>query len=243
MRKQDAAKRRFAVFDIDGTLIRWQLYHAVVDHLVKLGHLEAGEFEKIKIARLEWKIRSDKASFKTYEWEIIKAYEAALKKINPAQLNEAIDSVFSEYKDQVYIYTRQLITDLKGKDYLLFAISGSQSEIVDKIADYYGFESALGTIYEQKDNKFTGAKVFHAKDKAAALRSLVREYKLGMEGSLAIGDSQSDVKMLELVEQPIAFNPERELYEHAKAKGWKIVIERKNVVYELEKNGPTYLLA
>jgi ornithine cyclodeaminase/alanine dehydrogenase-like protein (mu-crystallin family) len=24
-------KNRFAVFDIDGTLIRWQLYHAVVD--------------------------------------------------------------------------------------------------------------------------------------------------------------------------------------------------------------------
>ncbi len=39
--------------------------------------------------------------------------------------------------------------------------------------------------------------------------------------------------MLEFVENPIAFNPEDTLFEKAKEQGWKIVIERKNVTYEL----------
>ena len=32
--------RPFAVFDIDGTLIRWQLYHSIADTLARLGHIE-----------------------------------------------------------------------------------------------------------------------------------------------------------------------------------------------------------
>ena len=51
------AGRSFAVFDIDGTLIRWQLYHAVADALVKLGHVEPGAYEEIKVARMNWKTR------------------------------------------------------------------------------------------------------------------------------------------------------------------------------------------
>jgi phosphoserine phosphatase len=39
--------------------------------------------------------------------------------------------------------------------------------------------------------------------------------------------------MLELVQRPIAFNPERELAKIAMKRGWPIVVERKNVVYKL----------
>jgi phosphoserine phosphatase len=49
--------------------------------------------------------------------------------------------------------------------------------------------------------------------------------------------------MLEYVEHPIAFNPEIRLFNEARNKGWKIVVERKNVVYELEANHGSYVLA
>ena len=49
--------------------------------------------------------------------------------------------------------------------------------------------------------------------------------------------------MMELVEQPIAFNPDQKLYARARNESWKIVIERKNVIYEMEPHGTTYLLA
>lgn len=235
--------RKFAVFDIDGTLIRWQLYHAIADRLVKLGAVEASEFESIRSARMDWKRRSPNSSFKTYENELIKAYEVALKKITTKQLEQAVESVFEEYKDQVYVYTRRLIEELKENGYLLFAISGSQSEIIEKIAEHYGFESYLGTVYEREGQRFTGQKVFHAHRKDEALKKLIKTYRLDLEDSYGVGDSASDIAMLELVANPIAFNPESELFAHSRANGWKIVVERKNMVYELEASDGSYILA
>lgn len=50
--------------------------------------------------------------------------------------------------------------------------------------------------------------------------------------------------MLELVDRPVAFNPNDELFEVAQARGWEIVIERKNVAYQLKKDSDgSYVLA
>ena len=42
--------------------------------------------------------------------------------------------------------------------------------------------------------------------KGEILRELVQKYNVSWEGSVAVGDSPSDVAMLELVEQPISYN-------------------------------------
>src|SRR5688572_7165795 len=128
----------FAVFDLDGTLIRWQLYHAVADALAKRGHIDAKTYDEIRNARMLWKRRTHEESFKDYERRLVVAYEQLLTQLTVTQFAEAAQAVFEEYKDQAYTYTRSLIKDLKARRYLLFAISGSQTEIVDRIADYYG---------------------------------------------------------------------------------------------------------
>ena len=56
-----------------------------------------------------------------------------------------------------------------------------------------------------------------------------------LEGSTAVGDTESDIPMLEVVGHPIAFNPNTKLAEHAQEKGWRIVVERKDVIYELNE--------
>jgi HAD superfamily hydrolase (TIGR01490 family) len=236
-----AAQKPFAVFDIDGTLIRWQLYHAIADSLAQRGHIKADSYRAMRDARMAWKKRG--GGFKDYEKQVIVIYEAVLQTLSFAQLQEAIDGVFDEYKDQVYTYTRDLIAELKQKDYLLFAISGSQSEIVAKIANYYGFDDYIGTVYERTKTSFSGQKTIGSFEKDKTLKQLVKKHGASWPGSLAIGDSHSDTSMLDLVEQPIALNPDIDLFKHAEAKGWKVVIERKNMVYQLEIADGKYQLA
>src|SRR5947209_7229004 len=132
--------RKFAVFDIDGTLIRWQLYHAIADNLVKLGFIAPVKFQAIKDARMVWKRHESSESYKDYELELVILYVNILSEITYEQFQEAAQAVFDEYKDQVYIYTRDLLRKLKKDGYVLFAISGSQREIVEKMAEYYGFD-------------------------------------------------------------------------------------------------------
>lgn len=234
--------KKFAVFDIDGTLIRWQLYHAVADNLVKLGFIAPVKFRAIRQARMVWKRREGSEPFKKYEMELVKLYGDILSEISVEQFEQASQAVFEEYKDQVYTFTRDLIADLKSKGYLLFAISGSQTQIIAKMAAYYGFDDFTARVDSHKNNRFTGESVTPIFNKDAVLRRLVRDNGADFTGSVAVGDSATDIKMLELVETPIAFNPESELFKHADKNGWKIVIERKNMIYELEKSDGKYEL-
>lgn len=233
---------KFAVFDIDGTLIRWQLYHAIADTTVKLGYVAPYTYQVVKDARMEWKRRTGTGSFKSYEKQLIDTYEQVLKEITMEQFTKAADTVFDEYKEQVYIYTRDLITELKKKKYLLFAISGSQVEIVEKISRHWGFDDWVGTVYGYKNERFTGSKTVGSADKAIVLKDLIKKHGAGIKDSVAVGDSASDIAMLEMVERPIAFNPEKALFDLAKKKAWKVVIERKNMVYELEMRDGRYQL-
>ncbi|MBI2285275.1 HAD family phosphatase [Candidatus Saccharibacteria bacterium] len=241
-RQVAAARRPFAVFDIDGTLIRWQLYHAVADALAKGGHASPEIYQAMRDARMTWKRRADADAFKAYEEKVIFAYEKALQKMNFSQFGKIAEQVFDEYKEQVYTYTRGLISELKGKGYVLLAISGSPVEIVEHVVKFWGFDDFLGTVYARKGNGFSGKKIVHAFDKARALKSMVDRHGLDLKASVGVGDTKSDIPMLKMVEKPIAFNPDRDLFEHAKKQGWKVVIERKNMVYELEKQNGRYQL-
>ncbi len=237
-------KKPFAAFDIDGTLVRWQLYHAVAEALAKAGQIDLSTHQHIRDARMKWKRRSHPESFRQYEHELVHVYEQLLDVLTVEQYEAAILRVFEEYKDQVYTYTRDLIQHLKAQGYLLFAISGSQSEIIAMIADHYGFDDFAGTIYERVNGRFTGKMATSVVGKKhEVLDSLIKKHGVAQKGSVAVGDSKSDIPMLEMVEQPIAFNPEQALFQTAREHNWKVVVERKNMVYELEPQSGTYVLA
>lgn len=224
--------KKFAVFDIDGTLIRWQLYHAVSSTLLRQGN-NSELYESIKSARMKWKQRQNPDSFREYEHALVDAYDAVVQELSVEQFNAVAAQVFEEHKDQVYTFTRDLLKELKASGYFLLAISGSQQEIIAKIAKYYGFDDFIGTEFVQRGGRFTGEKIVPSFDKKTALRNLITKHHLDLTGSIAVGDSESDIPMLSLVEQPIVFNPTAALFAEAKKKRWRVVVERKNMIYEL----------
>jgi HAD superfamily hydrolase (TIGR01490 family) len=234
--------RPFAAFDIDGTLIRWQLYHATADKLARLGFIDEAAFKEIRAARMDWKNRTHPEAFKEYEAKLVQLYGNIITTLTVQQFNEAAKAVFDEYKDQVSIYTRGLISDLKEKGYLLFALSGSQTEIVSMIADYYGFDDFVGTTYVNDGEHFTGEVITPLGRKDKELERLIKKHRASRVGSIAIGDSTGDIPILESVENPIAFNPEAKLFDYAEERGWKVVLERKNKPYTLEYKDGQYVL-
>lgn len=236
--------RPFAAFDIDGTVIRWQLYHAIADELVRQGQLDPIEYRKVEVAKMAWKTRTDKDSFIAYERMLVNQVNSAITGIDVDAVKQAYRSVIDEYKDQVYTYTRALIKDLKAQNYLLFALSGSQNEIVELLAEHYGFDDFGGTTYEVIDGRFTGVSdPLRSTRKPEFLKQLAEKHDADWQGSIAIGDSESDIPMLSVVERPIAFNPSHDLMAHARKAGWSIVVERKNVIYHLDSHNGTYILS
>ena len=234
--------RRFAVFDIDGTLIRWQMLHAIIDRLGRAGHFSEPEYASILAARKAWKERKTEESFKEYEMHLIGVLVANLKQLHVKHFDAAVQLAFADYKDQAYRYTSQLIRDLQQKGCLVFAVSGAPTEIVALLAEHYGFDDFIGTDHLRSGASFTGEVMVAVRDKPKHLRSLMGKHQVSLDGSIGVGDSEGDIDMLSLVEHPIAFNPSKKLFHHAQTQGWKVVIERKNMIYELEHDGTHYQL-
>ena len=234
--------RPFAVFDIDGTLIRWQLYHAITDTLVKKDIIDKQAYEQVRAARMDWKRRSGDESFHDYEQALVGVFEQTLKGLSVDDFNLAAEEVFNEYKDQVYTHTRDLIRDLKAKHYVLFAISGSPDVIIEKLVRYYGFDDFAASHYESGDGRFTGAIEMSIGKKAKLLQQLIDKHQVSLKGSMGVGDGDGDIEMLDMVEQPVAFNPSKGLANYASAKHWPIVVERKNVIYSLNYHSGEYQL-
>jgi len=232
MTEQDKVK--FAAFDIDGTLFRWQLFHELVFTLKEMGCFDDETSQGLDEAFLAW--RSWNMPFDEYEMYVVRAIENNLATIPPNGFDRAARTIVEKSGHKVYKYTRDLITKLKDQGYHMIAISGSQQEIIEPFAELYGFDGCIGALYERKDGMFTGKKLRHIPgNKATLLKEYVSENGLTFDGSIAVGDSAGDIPMLEIVERPIAFNPAHDLLEHAQKQGWNIVIERKNVAYELGK--------
>jgi len=234
--------RKFAVFDIDGTLYRWQLYHELVQTLALEGVFPENAFHEIDDKWNQW--RGGELSFDDYEQFVVGVMVNNLSRVPIATFEAACDKVIEQSAHKVHHYTKALLEGLKTEDYLIIAITGSQQELIDRFAKRYGIDVAIGAMYERDGDYFTGAISRRTMGrKQDILHELISEHDLTFEGSLAIGDSDGDATVLELVEQPIAFNPSEGLFERAKKDGWPIVIERKNIAYRLEKQGDGLVLA
>jgi phosphoserine phosphatase len=136
---------------------------------------------------------------------------------------------------RLHIYTRDLAQRLKEAGYYLIAISGSPTDILETFLKPLGFDRAWGTVLGQEEGRYTGQLLYHPfSDKRGVLKGFLEEASLNLDRSVGVGDTLSDVGFLELVQTPIVFNPNRRLFDVARQQDWPIVVERKDVIYNLQ---------
>lgn len=226
--------RPVAVFDIDGTIFRSSLLIELVDRLVMRDIFPESARAYYENAKEEWLNR--KGDYEPYIKKVVGAFAKHLKGIPYGDVADVAGEIIEEMRHRTYRYTRDLVGELKGKGYYLLAISHSPKFIVDGFCYELGFDKNYGTFYDTgASNRFTGEIVDEhlIKNKAAILQRAVQKEQLTFAGSVGVGDTESDISMLSLVEDPIAFNPNRSLYRHAKQNKWRVIVERKDVIYEM----------
>jgi len=228
--------KKVAIFDIDGTIFRSSLLIEITKALAHEG-IFPKEVKTIYTKSYEnWSNR--KGSYEKYIGAVVKAFCQNIKGVRYNDFMKIVKKVNTFYQSRVYRYTRNLIKDLKKKNYYLLAISNSPKEIVGEFCRGWGFDKVYGRIYEVgKNGKFTGRTLYEnlISDKAKILQRAVGKENLTLAGSVRVGDSESDIAFLKMVEKPICFNPNRKLYQYAKRAGWEVVVERKNVTYRIKK--------
>jgi len=237
-------KQPFGVFDLDGTLIRWQLYHAISQILIEQKLLSTKHQKLINQAKNNWQNRQDSHSFNEYENILIKAMNENLPGISKNDFEKICQIVFNIYKDQVHRLTLNLINHLRQKNYFLICISGSPKQIVKLVANYHKFDDYAGSSLIYQNNLIKGYNlIMTGQEKLLTLKAMIKKHHLTKKNSYGIGDTLGDLDILNFVEKPIAFNPNQELFQLATKKHWTIMLERKNVQYQLNYQNNHYELA
>ena len=231
--------RPVAIFDIDGTIFRSSLVVELVEALIAAGIFPKEVKKHYAGAWRRWQARSgsSKTGFSYYEFinDVVFAYEKHLPGIRRADVWQVADRIIEFHKLRLYRFTRDLVKKLARSHYLL-AISHSPYEVVAPFAKSLGFNKVYAQVYEvDREVRFTGRKLYQdiiTKKDRVVRRALLKE-RLTLKGSVGVGDTDSDIPFLRMVERPIAFNPSMKLYKHAMKRGWEVVVERKDVIYNL----------
>jgi HAD superfamily hydrolase (TIGR01490 family) len=233
---------KIAVFDLDGTVYRDIITFDVAIDLIDY-HNFTEERQRLEEAKHVWKERGSTESYWVYNSTILELFEIILTKVTPQELTESVERVLAQKKSYRYAYTTELIQKLKEEGRVLIAISGSITDMVKPFAELLGFDIIVASDLEIVDGKYTGKRLSQTKaGKAKLLADVVEKHNLTMEDSIAVGDTHRDISMLEVTDHPIAFNPNAALYEEAAKRNWKVVVERKNMVYELVPGSSGYVV-
>ena len=223
-----------AIFDIDGTIFRSSLTTELLESLIEEGVFPP--FARNVYVREYQKWLDRKGTHEEYTRSVVRAYNSYLKGVRHAVMLHVAKKVAAFHRDRVHRFTRDLVRDLKKKGYYLIAISHSSTIIVEEFCRHLKFDKIFGRIQEvDRNGVYTGKYVDNdlIQDKAKLIQQHVAKHGFSLRRSVGVGDTESDISFLRLVETPICFNPNMNLYRYAKRRGWEVVVERKDVVYTI----------
>lgn len=229
-----------AFFDIDGTIYREGLITEVFKKMVKYDLIEGSKWHsEVRPAFINWDKRM--GDYDTYLLKMVDIYSEAVKGISPFHMAYIARRVIEQKGDRVYTFSRERIKWHQEQGHRVIAISGSPSELVKEMSTKYGMDDYRGTIYKVDDKGVYNGEIipmWDAVSKRQAILNIAEAYDIDLENSFAYGDTAGDFTMLNMVGNPFAINPTKELLTQIREDELltdkiNVIVERKDVTYKL----------
>ncbi|WP_461207741.1 HAD family hydrolase [Clostridium sp. DL1XJH146] len=237
------SKKIAAFFDIDGTLYREGLITEIFKKLIKSEIIESTRwYNEVREHYIKWDKRI--GNYDIYLLKMAEIYIDAIKGLHKTQIDFIAKKVIEQKGDRVYTFTRDRIEWHRKNGHILITISGSPSELVELMSRKHGFNDYIGTEYILDNKKFYTGEVlpmWDSENKLRAINYFVNNYNIDLSKSYAYGDTAGDYSMLNIVGNPTAINPTKELLlkisENSDLKDKiKVIVERKDMIYRLDYN-------
>ncbi len=213
-----------AFFDVDNTMVQG----ASIVHFAR-GLAARKYFKTSDLMDVAWKQVKFRVTGKENSTDMATGREKALAFIAgrpTAELAMLGEEIYDEIiADKIWPGTRALAQMHLDAGQQVWLVTATPVELAQVIAKRLGLTGALGTVAESVDGKFTGrlvGDVLHGLGKAHAVRALAIREGLNLKRCTAYSDSHNDVPMLSLVGTSVAINPDSDLREVARNRGWEI---------------------
>ncbi len=229
--KRKRSRRRGVCFvDIDGTLVRGQLWVLFITELVYEGLLPRIVLTAAEGPRRAWIERT--GPFSAYVEALLKSFKSNkhMKGVAVADVQVVARRVVERYGNHLHVFPRQLILAAQDIGMVTAMITGTPTEVVRILAPTLGVTDFLGTEWPEVDGAYTWDPPKEwCVEKGNACCIIAKRNRCALQDSVAIGDTSGDILMLKEVGVPICFNPDQKLLSWAREHRVLIVLERKDV--------------
>jgi HAD superfamily hydrolase (TIGR01490 family) len=214
-----------AFFDVDNTMMRGASIFYFAQGLAARKFFPSGAFATFAWQQLKFRVVGKEMSLA----EIRTSREQALSFVagkSTQQFVELGEDIYDELMaHRIWSGTLALAQMHLAAGQRVWLVTATPVELATIIARRLGLTGALGTVAEAVDGVYTGrlvGDILHGAAKAQAVRALAIKEGLDLQRCTAYSDSANDIPMLSLVGTAVAVNPDPDLRETARARGWEI---------------------
>lgn len=229
-----------AFFDIDGTISREGLISEMFRKMIKYELIDVSKWDnEVGPAFTLWDRRE--GDYDIYLQKMVDIYSETVINTHKFHIEYIAKRVIEQKGQRVYAYTRDKIKWHHQRGHKVIAISGSPIELVREMSRKYKMDDYRGTIYMVGDDDCYNGEIipmWNSVSKRQAIADMAQKYDLDLAQCYAYGDTTGDLSMFQLVGNPFAMNPTRELLsrileDEALKKRIQIIVERKDSTYRL----------
>ncbi|MGH3921960.1 MAG: HAD family hydrolase [Pseudonocardiaceae bacterium] len=214
-----------AFFDVDNTMMMGASILHFARGLAARKFFTTGDLATFAWQQLKFRVGGKELSAE----EIHSSREQALSFVAGRPTTELVElgeDLYDELMaDRIWAGTRALAQMHLDAGQRVWLVTATPVELATIIARKLGLTGALGTVAEIIDGVYTGrlvADILHGSAKAHAVRALAAKEGLNLRRCTAYSDSANDVPMLSVVGTAVAVNPDPELRDTARERGWEI---------------------
>ncbi len=213
-----------AFFDVDNTM----MVGASIFHFAR-GLAARKFFTTADLVGFAWQQLKFRIGGRETEYSTTTGRDTALSFVagRPvAEITALGEEIYDELMaDRIWAGTRALAQMHLDAGQRVWLVTATPVELALIIARRLGLTGALGTVAESVDGHYTGrlvGEILHGPAKAHAVRALAVTEGLDLRRCTAYSDSVNDVPMLSAVGTAVAVNPDSELRDIAKERGWQV---------------------
>ena len=211
-----------AIFDLDNTLLGGDSDHAWGEFLVEQ-----------KIVDPEHYQQANDHFYQCYQngtLDILEYLEFALKPLtehSKTQLDDWHRQFMAEKISAMRLEKADaLLAKHRTAGDTLLIITATNHFVTGPIAAALGVDNILATDPEFDGQRYTGkvsGTPCFQEGKVIRLRHWLKEQQKGLDGSFFYSDSHNDLPLLELVDTPVAVDPDEQLYQIAEQRSWSVI--------------------
>ena len=121
---------------------------------------------------------------------------------------------------------KELVAFHKEQGHILLVITATNSFVAQPIVTAFGIDNLLATELKITSNRYVneivGLPCFQ-EGKVTRLRLWLKKNNHSLSGSFFYTDSHNDIPLLEMVDTPVAVDPDEKLRNIASEKGWNMI--------------------